>query len=228
MKPLKQTQLLVGALLLLFVTYFSACKHDDLIVSGSGANIVRGNLRLGLSNSKVTHDKSHSNVNWSTAYAGGASQLTGRFNMFGFKTFEFAEDNKDSIMFEAWVRINTVNTSEPGRDTGCLQTTYGVNTKMLDEPANLAIIKSKSVEYSTKDKGYFVKCDFTFHGVTKEVTAKLDYAGLVITGSGATLKYVYGFDLSFSFLAKTDYLISSTSIADKVDINCNAIFRRVP
>ena len=45
--------------------------------------------------------------------------------------------------------------------------------------------------------------------------------------SGATAKTVYGFSFDFQFLAKTDYLIASTSIADKVSVKCNAIFRQV-
>jgi hypothetical protein len=47
-----------------------------------------------------------------------------------------------------------------------------------------------------------------------------------VSGSGATAKNVYGFSFDFQFLAKTDFGIVSTSIADKVDIKCNAIFRQ--
>jgi hypothetical protein len=72
-----------------------------------------------------------------------------------------------------------------------------------------------------------VKCDFTFHGVTKEITGKLSYDGQLSSGSGATLKYNYGFSFEFQFLAKTDFAIASTNIADKVDVRCNAIFRQV-
>lgn len=205
--------------------YMASCTHDDDILVGSGANIERGTQKVGLSNPKVTFDKSHSNVGWETAYIGSTALLTGRFNTFGFTSFEFDEPNAGGISFEAWVYVNSVNTSEPGRDQGCLQTTFGTTTAMTTETANLGIIKSKSVELSKTDKGYIVKCDFTFHGVTKEVTAKLMYLGTGTTGSGATLKYVYGFSLDFQFLAKTDYLISSNNIADNVGVKCNAIFR---
>jgi hypothetical protein len=48
-----------------------------------------------------------------------------------------------------------------------------------------------------------------------------------VTGSGATAKNVYGFSFDFQFLAKTDYLITSNNIADKITVKCNAIFRQV-
>jgi polyisoprenoid-binding protein YceI len=99
---------------------------------------------------------------------------------------------------------------------------------MTTESANVATIKSKSVELSTTDKGYIVKFDFTFHGVTKELTGKLMYDGQTQTGSGSTLKYVYGFSFDFQFLAKTDFGIVSNNIADNITVRCNAIFRALP
>lgn len=226
MKLLRIASSGIVALLIGSIIYTTSCTHDDEIIRGSGPNIIRGNEKVGLSDSKVSFDKSHSNVNWATAYIGSTALLTGRFNTFGFTSFEFDESKPAGISFEAWVYVNSVNTSEPGRDQGCLQTTFGTTTAMTTETANLGIIKSKSVELSKTDKGYIVKCDFTFHGVTKEVTAKLMFVGKGQSGSGATLKNVYGFNLQFSFLAKTDYLISSNNIADNVDVNCNAIFRQ--
>jgi polyisoprenoid-binding protein YceI len=208
--------------------YITSCKHDNELLVSNGPKIERGTQKVTLTDSKVSHDKSHSNVGWETPDLGGLSMLTGRFNTFGFTSFNFDESNTAAIDFEAWVWINSVNTSEPGRDGGCLQTTFGTTTTMTTEEANIAILKSKSVELSTTDKGYIVKCDFTFHGVTKEVTGKLMYDGQTETGSGATLKYVYGFSFDFQFLAQSDYGITSTSIADNVKVKCNAIFRALP
>jgi polyisoprenoid-binding protein YceI len=209
----------------------ASCTHDNEIFGGSGAVITRGTEKLSLTDTKVSFDKSHSNVMWETAYLGSTALLTGRFNTFGFTPstgFNFDEANPAGINFEGYVWINSVNTGEPGRDQGCLQTTYGVNTTMTTETANVAMIKSKSVELSKTDKGYIVKFDFTFHGVTKELTGKLNFLGKTTTGSGATLKYVYGFSFDFQFLAKTDFAITSSSIADNVSIRCNAIFRQLP
>lgn len=226
MRLKNKPQLLIIAILLTGIAYLAACTHDDAIISTSGTKIVRGTQTLSLTDPKVSFDKTHGNVGWETAYMGGLSILSGRFDTFGISTFNFDEANPANTNFEAWVWVNRVNTSEPGRDKGCLQTTYGVNTTMTTEVANVAKIKSKSVELSTTDKGYIVKFDFTFHGVTKELTGKLLYDGMLVSGSGATAKNVYGFSFNFQFLAKTDFGIVSSSIADKVDIKCNAIFRQ--
>ncbi len=232
MKPFQKSityLMAVATILVSGVLYFSSCTHDNELLVSNGPKIERGDLKLNFpADTKLTYDKTHGNVGWGTAYLGGLSTLTGRFNSFGMTTFNFDESNADGINFEAWVWINSVNTSEPGRDGGCLQTTFGTTTSMTTETANVAILKSKSVELSTTDKGYNVKCDFTFHGVTKEITGKLMYDGETTTGSGATLKTVYGFSFDFQFLAQTDFGIVSTNIADKIDIKCNAIFRQVP
>jgi polyisoprenoid-binding protein YceI len=226
MKLFKLSSLFVIVLFIAGYSYISGCKHDDTVISGSGPNIVRGTVKMGLSDPKVTFDKTHGNVGWETLYIGTTAILTGRFNSFGMTSFEFDESNKAGISFEAWVWINSVNTSEPGRDQGCLQTTFGTTTAMTTDVANVATIKSKSVEFSTKDKSYIVTCDLKFHGVTKEVIARLDFMGKGTTGSGATMQNVYGFNVQFSFLAKTDFLIASNNIGDNISVKCNAIFRQ--
>jgi polyisoprenoid-binding protein YceI len=229
MRLLYKSQVLAAAVIVLSgMVYMSGCRHDNELLISNGPQIVRGTQKVSLTDTKVTYDKSHGNVQWGTAYLGGLSTLTGRFNTFGMTTFNFDESSATGINFEAWVYINSVNTSEPGRDGGCLQTTFGTTTLMTTETANVAILKSKSVELSTTDKGYNVKCDLTFHGITKEITGKLMYDGVLTTGADATLKYVYGFTFSFQFLAKTDFLIVSNNIADKIDVTCNAIFRALP
>ena len=211
---------IIGGLIVIFslIGYVVGCTHDDSVPSSNGSNIVRGNLKVSLSSSKTTFDKAHSNVNWATPYLGATSQLTGRFDNFGFYSFDFDESNAAGIHFSAWVWLNTVNTSEPGRDDGCLLGTFGTSSGLTTETANLATITSTSVTLSTTDKGYNIKADLTFHGVTKQVSAKLDYVGTTLSGANN----VYGFSLQFQMLAKTDFLITSTSIADAVDVKCNA------
>lgn len=186
---------------------------------------------------KLKFDKTHCNVGWETSYLGELATLTGRFDTFGLSKFIFVENKPDTIQFEAWVFLNSVNTSEPGRDHGCLagngpSSSFGVDQSMTTEPANVAIIKSKSVVYSTTDKGYIATCDLTFHGVTKEVTAKLYYSGTkVTTAPNPTAvppiqeKDAIGFHLEFPMNAKTDFGITSTSIADLVTIKCNITLR---
>lgn len=238
MKRFKNKYLWILAVLVGGYGYMLSCTHDDEIIGGSGPNIVRGNEKLSTTDPKVSFDKSHSNVGWETAYLGSTALLTGRFNSFGFTSFNFDESNAAGIDFEAWVEINTVNTGEPGRDTGCLIKTYNtgkIGTIDQKVDSNVARIKSKSVELSKTDKGYIVTFDLFFHKKTegggytiysKELTGKLSFVGKTTTGSGATLKYVYGFNFEFSFLAKTDFGISSTSIADNVTVTCNTIFRQ--
>ncbi|WP_082037927.1 YceI family protein [Flavihumibacter solisilvae] len=203
------------------IGYVVGCTHDDEVLSSKGPDITRGEEKVTLANTNTTFDKAHSNVQWSTQYLGSTALLTGRFDNFGFNIFDFDESNAAGIRFEAWVWLNTVNTSEPGRDDGCLLQTFGTDATLTDEDENLAIIRSKSVELSTTDKGYNVKADLIFNGVTKEVTCKMDYDGKVTSGTNV----VHGFSLQFQFLAKTDFLIASTNIGDNVDVKCNANFR---
>jgi polyisoprenoid-binding protein YceI len=215
------------AVVIAFLGYIASCTHDDTITPGGGSgssNIVRGTEHIGFNDGKTTFDKVHSNVNWATPFLGEVSILTGRFDVFGFNSFNFYEDSPDSIYFEAYVYLNSVNTSEPGRDDGCLLHTFGTGAGLEYVDTNLAIIKSKKVEFSTTDKGYIVTADLTFHRVTKEITAKMDFAGKASEGDYDE----YGFNLAFSILAISDFGIESTSIADNVDIKCGAAFKHTP
>jgi polyisoprenoid-binding protein YceI len=218
------------AILALLVTgygYMVSCTHKDSLIASNGPQIQRGTQILKYpSDTKLSFDKAHSNVGWETAYLGGLSLLTGRFDTLGVTTLNFDEANPANTNLECWVWLNRVNTSEPGRDKGCLMTTFGTTTSLTTEAANVATIKSTKVELSTTDNGYIVTFDFTFHGVTKSLTGKLFYDGIVVTGSGATAKNVFGLSFSFQFLAKTDFGIVSNNIADLVTVKCNTTFRQ--
>lgn len=206
--------------------YIGSCTHKDEILSSNGLKIVRGTdtYTMGVDNWK--NDKLHSNVGWESAYMGGAAMLTGRFNQFGVTSLTFDEANPANTSFEGWVRLNTVNTSEPARDGGCLLSTFGTTATLVDETANLATIKSTKIELSTTDKGYIVTANLTFHGVTKQVTGKLSYVPKVhIDASGTAPAYdVFGLTFTFQILAKTDFAIVSSSVADAVKITVNLNF----
>jgi len=227
MKSFKNKILLFVLVLMAGSIYFISCTHENILLEVSGPKIERGTQVLKFpSDASITFDKTHSNVGWETPYLGSLSLLSGRFNTFGMTTFNFDESNPANTNFEAWVQINSVNTSEPGRDQGCLQTTFGTTTSMTTDVANLAIIKSKSVELSPSDKGYIVTFDLTFHGATREITGKLMYDGEITTGTGATSQKNYGFSFDFQFLAKTDFDIVSNNVADNITVKCNTIFRQ--
>jgi polyisoprenoid-binding protein YceI len=151
----RSTERILVSLVLVFSLYgyIQGCTHDDEVLTSQGPDIERGDQKLTLTNPKHTFDKAHSNVQWSTAYLGATSLLTGRFDNFGFYSFNFDESNAAGISFSAWVWLNTVNTSEPGRDDGCLLGTFGTSSGLTTEDENLAVITSKTVELSTTDKG---------------------------------------------------------------------------
>jgi len=227
MRQKNKILLLTMAVLLGGFVYMASCRHDNTLPSSggsNGSNIQRGDEQVGFKDGKTSFDKAHSSVNWSTPYLGAVSVLTGKFNTFGMNSFNFEESNPDSIYFEGYVYLNSVNTGEPGRDGGCLLGTLGTSAGAGYVDSNLAIIKSTKVVFSTTDKGYIVTADFTFHGVTKSLTAKMDYVGKTTSGDNN----VYGFTLKFSILAITDFGIQSTNIADNVDIACSANFKQSP
>src|SRR4030095_16813393 len=123
MKQLGKSHLLIAVVLgLAFFSFLAACQHENELLVSNGTKIERGNQKLTLTDSKVSFDKTHSNVMWETPYMGGLSLLTGRFDTLGFTSFNFDEADVTKTNFEGWVWINRVNTSEPGRDKGCLQT----------------------------------------------------------------------------------------------------------
>jgi polyisoprenoid-binding protein YceI len=228
MKRFLKVPYLFIALLVTSMAFIVSCTHDDEIVSSSGSNITRGTDVIKATDG-WNYDKAHGNVMWETAYIGSGAMLTGRFNYFGMTSFNFDEANPENTNFEGFVRVNTVNTSEPGRDQGCLQGTFGTTTTMLDEAANIAKIKTKTVKLSTTDKSYIVTMDMTFHGITKEVTGKLTYSGKTSFPAGyagANAFSLAGFTLQFQFFAKTDFGIVSNNVADKVTVTSNAEFKK--
>lgn len=226
MRPLKKTFLAIVALIALSLFYVVSCTHKDVVAPSGGTNITRGTdtYTLGANNWKL--DKVHSSVLWEAGYLGTAGLLTGRFNMFGITTLQFDEANLANTSFEGWVRLNTVNTGEPGRDAGCLLGTFGTAAGKVDEVENLAKLKSKKVEFSKTDKGYIITADLTFLGITKEVTGKLSYLPkTTIPASGTAAAYdVFGLKYEFQFLAKTDYSLVSSSVGDKAAITLNMNF----
>ena len=162
-------------------------------------------------------DVPHSAVNWKTAYMGSAAFLTGKFSWFALNKFSFDETSPSKISFEAKVLLNSVVTGQILRDDGCLLVTYETDASYIDEPANLATIKSTSASYNTDDAGYTVLADLTFLGVTRSVTMNLEYVGKKEYDAYTLIS----FDADFQFNAISDFGLGSTSVADLVTINLN-------
>lgn len=160
-------------------------------------------------------DVPHSAVNWKTAYMGFGAFLTGKFSWFALKNFSFDEKDPSKISFEAKVMLNSVVTSQILRDDDCLLATFLTDASYIDEPANLAVIKSKSAIYNTDDAGYTIIADLTFLGVTREVTINMDYLGKT-EFEGYTMA---SFAAEFKFNAISVFGLESTLVADLVTVN---------
>ena len=203
--------------------------------------------------SKWKLDKSHSNVLWSTNYVGAAGLLTGRFNQFGMArvtdalatnytttgqplpdtAFAFYENDPSRTYFNGYVQINTSNTGEPGRDAGCNVSGLGTvpivsGTQNLNIQ-NIARIQTTKVELDPASKGYIVTLNMTWQGklsapLTKSYVGKLVYIPRSRVQFGTAAAYdVFGLQLKFQFNCR-DFGIASTSISDKIEIECNMNF----
>jgi len=195
-------------------------------------------------------DKVHSSVLWSGAYIGAAGLLTGRFNQFGMHdvlpaemqyytatgqpvpdtSWAFYESDPSKTYINGYVQINTSNTGEPGRDTGCNISNLGTikiaqgNQNLTD--SNIAQIKSTKVEFDPESNGYIVHLNLTWKGKltaphTEEVVGQLTYVPQAVP-EGKTYG-VFGLQLTFQF-DKADFGVVSTSIGDNISIECNMNF----
>ena len=220
-------------------------------VTNRGTNVhLPGNMTAG-NPAEWKMDKSHSSVLWSTNYVGSAGLLTGRFNQFGVhdvtsaemknyvaagqplldNSWAFYENDPTKTFINGYVQVNQSNTGEPGRDAGCNVSGMGTTaiipgTQNLNI-TNLAQIKSTKVELDPNSNGYIVTLDFTWQGkltapLTKSIVGKLNYIRKS-TIATATPYDVFGLQLKFQFNCR-DFGITSTSIADKIDIECNINF----
>lgn len=209
-----------------------------------------GNMTAGNS-SEWKLDKSHSSVLWSGAYVGAAGLLTGRFNQFGMhdildaeminynttgqplkdSSWAFYENDDSKSYFNGYVQMNQSNTGEPGRDGGCNISALGTTPVVAGVQnltiTNIARIKTTKVTFDPTTGDYIVNLNMTWQGklaspVTKALVGRLKVIKRS-TIAGAAPYDVFGLQLSFQF-NKTDFGISSTSIGDKIDIQCNMNF----
>ena len=218
-----------------------------------GTNVhLPGSMTAGNTNEwKV--DKAHSSVLWETNYVGAAGLLTGRFNQFGMhevieekmlnyvvagqplkdSSWAFYENDPTKTYFNGYVQINQSNTGEPGRDAGCNVSGMGTTAIVAGTQnltvTNLAKIKTTEVKFDPLSNDYTVTINLTWQGklaapTTKSIVGKLKYIPKtkVQFGTGAAYE-VFGLQLKFQFNCR-DFGIISTSISDKIDIECNMNF----
>lgn len=209
-----------------------------------------GNMTAGNAN-EWKLDKVHSSCLWSTSYVGAAGLLTGRFNQFGMHdvlpaeminytttgqpvkdtSWAFYEGDDSKSYFNGYVQINTSNTGEPGRDAGCninnMGTTAIVSGTQNLTVTNLAQLKTTKIAFDKATGDYIVNLNLTWQGklgapITKALVGRLKYVKRATIAS-ATPYDVFGLQLKFQFNCR-DFGITSTSIGDKIDIECNMNF----
>jgi len=223
---------------------FTATRSNSVLLPGS---MTAGNTN------EWKLDKVHSSVLWSSNYVGAAGLLTGRFNQFGMHdvtdakaisyvtagqplldtSWKFYESDPAKSYFNGYVQINTSNTGEPGRDAGCNISGMGTiaivsGTQNLAFP-NLAKIKTTEIKFDPASNGYIVTLNLTYQGklatpLTKSIIGTLKYIPKTTVQFGTAAGYdVFGLQLKFQFNCR-DFGIVSTSIADKIEIECNMNF----
>lgn len=258
MKLLSNKLLLMLLVLISGYGYIASCTHKDEFLlpppASTGIVITRGtNIHLPgtMASGDSTQwklDKAHCSVLWSTNFVGASGLLTGRFNQFGMHevtsskmtyysvtgqalkdtSWAFYEKEPSKTYFNGYVQINTSNTGEPGRDTGCnigaLGTVKVIPGIQNFSDSNLAKIKTTKVEFDELSNDYIVTMDLTWKGKltaakTVSVVGRLKYIPKAYVSNYA----VFGLQLKFQFNCR-DFGVASTSISDKIDIECNMNF----
>lgn len=220
------------------------------VYTAGTAVFLPGNMTTGNS-SEWKMDKVHSSVLWTTSYVGASGLLTGRFNQFGMHevlpaemisysttgqpvkdtSWAFYEGDDSKSYFNGYVQINTSNTGEPGRDAGCNITNLGTTAIVTGTQnltiTNLAQIKTTKITFDKTTGDYIVNLNLTWQGklgapATKALVGRMKYIKKS-TIAAATPYDVFGLQLKFQFNCR-DFGITSTSIADKIDIECNMNF----
>lgn len=222
------------------------------IINRGSDVLLPGNMVVGDS-TQWKLDKAHCSVLWQTNYVGAAGLLTGRFNQFGMHdvsdaemqqyvttgqplkdtSWAFYENDPAKTYFSGYVQINTSNTGEPARDGGCNISGLGTvpiiaGTQNLTL-TNIARIKTTKIELDPTSPDYLVTLNLTWKGglsapLTESIVGKLKYIKRATVNAGTASAYdVFGLQLIFQFNCR-DYGITSTSISDNVQIECNMNF----
>lgn len=168
-------------------------------------------------------DKGHSEVSFQIRHL--VTNVRGRFNDFeGTVNLDPQNLTKSSVDFR--IKAASIDTGLPDRDK------HLRNADFFDvEKYPEITFKSKSVKAAGKDK-YNVTGDFTMHGVTKEITLPVTYAGTAKDPWGGTRA---GFEIE-TVVDRKDYGITWNKALDaggamlsddvKVAINLEAVQKK--
>lgn len=217
------------ALTLVSLLIFSQCDNVNEIVPLE-QQPTSGSDEISTFDGSWSYDKSHSGVNWETMYYADNALLTGKFNNHHV-AIEFNEGDPSAGQIDAWVQLSTFNSGEPGRDgagkcgPGYMGVDYLDTNYTVDPSSDTAWFSSTSIE--KYGDGYLAKGTLDFRGVSKEQEMYFTYMGQKDYSSeqdGSNVKA--GFIGEFSFLARTDYGVPSSSIADKVSIEVNVNMKK--
>jgi len=262
MKLFSNKTLLALLLLLSGFGYITSCTHENdilpapasttVVINRGDAVLLPGTMTKGDS-TQWKLDKAHSSVLWQTNYVGLAGLLTGRFNQFGIHnitdaemqnyvtsgqplmdtSWAFNESDPSKTYFSGYVQMNQANTGEPGRDGGCLLSSFGTTSIVAGTQnltlTNIARIKTTKVEFDPLSEDYIVTLNLTWQGpaaapLTESIVGRLKYIRKATVNAGTASAYsVFGLQLTFQFDCR-DYGVTSTSISDNVQIECNMNF----
>ena len=168
-------------------------------------------------NTSWNMDKSHSSVGFSIEHM-VVSEVVGQFNDFSSNIKSDKDDFTDA-KGDVTIQVSSVDTKEPKRD-GHLK-----SPDFFDAEKN-PIIKFEIVKFSkVKGKEYKLVGNLTMHGVTRSVTLKGVFGGIVKDPYGNTRTGIkvsgevdrYDFGLKYNAAMEAGGLV----IGQKLTINCN-------
>jgi len=225
---------LMGMATMVMTMFIVSCNEDDK-VTPLAYNITSGDDVIdGVTGNDFTLDKSHSNVNWKTMYYGDNAYLNGKFNQFSIAT-HFDQANPANTTINAYVVLSSFNTGEPGRDSygkcgpgymGVVFDTVTASPLELAPRGSTDTAWFKSTKVVKYGDGYNVTGNLTFQGVTKEVMMPMRYRGTFSYEGSTSTTLRASFEGEFTFKAKTDFGLTSGSIADDVTVYINANYRK--
>lgn len=261
MRYYRNQLLLVLLLLVSFYGYIAGCTHKEMVLpsqatgtttySHGNAIMLPGTETAG-DTTQWKLDQVHSSVLWSGAYLGATGLLTGRFNSFGVNnvsseeqtyyntsgqplpdtSWAFYENEPSKSYFNGYVQINTSNTGEPARDSGCnisaLHTIKIIHGVQNLSDSNIALIQTTSIAFDPNGSDYIVNANMTWRGgnaapVTNPISGKLVFVPEAWVTEGTSTFGVFGLQFTFQFNCR-DFGITSTNIGDQLTIQANMNF----